>query len=75
MQTDSLTPDSVIDALGGTCVVADELGLKPPTVSGWRTRGIPPKRSRDIVELARKKGCSHITFEALAGAQPEEARA
>ena len=31
----------LIDALGGTCVVADLCDIKPPSVSGWRNNGIP----------------------------------
>jgi len=70
-----LTPDTAIDALGGTGAVSDALGLTPSIVSGWRTRGIPPGRWPELVKLAADKGCPQITFEALANAAPIEARA
>jgi hypothetical protein len=61
-----LTSDSVIDDLGGTAAVSAALNAPLPTVSTWRVRGIPPKRWPELVRLARKRKCSHITFEALA---------
>jgi DNA-binding transcriptional regulator YdaS (Cro superfamily) len=36
----------VIDALGGTQAVADICGVKPPSVSEWKRRGIPPAREQ-----------------------------
>lgn len=35
---------AVIDALGGTTAVARLLGIKPPSVHGWRETGIPETR-------------------------------
>ncbi|WP_224031176.1 helix-turn-helix domain-containing protein [Paraburkholderia caribensis] len=34
----------VIDALGGTTAVARLCDVEPPSVSGWRRRGIPKSR-------------------------------
>ena len=35
----------IIDALGGTCAVARLCGgIKPPSVTKWRTNGIPQAR-------------------------------
>lgn len=69
----SLTVDTAIDALGGTGAVSDALGLPASTVSTWRGRRfIPAHRWPEIVRLAAEKGCSDITFEALA-ALPAEA--
>ena len=34
----------IIDALGGTCVVARLLEVKPPSISKWRHTGIPRAR-------------------------------
>lgn len=34
----------IIDALGGTAEVARICQVKPPSVSEWRTAGIPPAR-------------------------------
>ena len=31
----------LIDALGGTCEVARLCDIKPPSVTGWKTYGIP----------------------------------
>jgi hypothetical protein len=36
-----LTPDKVIDALGGTSVVAGLCDVSDPAVSQWRRNGIP----------------------------------
>lgn len=60
------SPGSVIDALGGTGKVAEELGLGAPTVSGWRERGIPASRWPSLVKLASDKGVVDVTFESLA---------
>jgi hypothetical protein len=75
MLTSMLTPDAAIDDLGGTGAVSAELGLPASTVSTWRVRGIPPRRWADLVRLANEKGCPHITFEALAEAQPADVEA
>ena len=41
----SKTPSQIIDALGGTCAVAKLCGgIKPPSVTKWRTNGIPQAR-------------------------------
>jgi hypothetical protein len=36
--------NKIIDALGGTCKVAEMCEVKPPSVSEWRTEGIPRAR-------------------------------
>ena len=33
--------NKIIDELGGTCAVAKFCSIKPPSVSAWRTKGIP----------------------------------
>ncbi len=66
----SLTASSAIKALGGTGVVSAELGLPANTVSTWRKRGIPAHRWPALVRLAEAKGCSQVTFEALAAIPP-----
>lgn len=38
------TPSQIIDALGGTGEVARMCRIKPPSVSLWRSGGIPPAR-------------------------------
>lgn len=61
-----ITPDSVIDALGGTKAVAAALSLAAPTVSGWRVRGIPSAHWLSLTRLASEQGIAEITLEALA---------
>jgi len=64
-----ITPDFVIDKLGGTKAVAEALGLSPSTVSCWRAedrRGIPSAHWLALSRLAADKGVSEITLEALA---------
>jgi hypothetical protein len=69
----SLTPDSTIDALGGTRAVSVALGVPLNTVSTWKARGIPAHRWASLVRLAAQKGVSEVTFEALAALAPAEA--
>lgn len=46
-------PDSeLIDKLGGTSAVADLCEVRPPSVSAWRTNGIP-KAQLKFLQLAR----------------------
>ena len=61
-----ITPDFVIDSLGGTKSVASVLSQTPGTVSGWRVRGIPSAHWLALVRLASDIGVSEITLEALA---------
>lgn len=44
-------PNYIIDALGGTKAVAVLFRIKPPSVSGWRKKGIPGARM-DYIRLA-----------------------
>lgn len=39
-----MDPNKIIDALGGTAAVAKLCKVKPPSVSEWRTNGIPDAR-------------------------------
>lgn len=76
-----ITSDFIIDALGGTKAVADELSQALSTVSGWRERGIPSTHWLALSRLASERGVNEITLEALAGhegvpkPEPAEARA
>lgn len=59
--------DVVIDALGGTSVVAGTLDIALPRVSNWRARGkIPNEMWPELVALADARGVKGITLEALA---------
>ncbi len=62
-----MTPDSLIESLGGTSQVAAALALGAPVVSNWRARGkIPAEFWTEIVALATERGVIGITSEALA---------
>lgn len=39
-----MNANEIIDALGGTAEVARLCGVKPPSVTQWRTNGIPQAR-------------------------------
>lgn len=43
-----MTDSEIIDLLGGTSVVAEMLGIKPPSVSEWRSTGIPETRKHTL---------------------------
>lgn len=47
-----IDPNDIIDALGGTLAVATICDIRPASVSGWRTAGIPQAR-RQFLELLR----------------------
>ncbi len=57
---------SIIDALGGTGAVADALGERTSTVSGWRKRGIPGPHWAGVARLAGELDKSEISLELLA---------
>ena len=61
-----ITADFVIDALGGTKSVAGALSQALPTVSCWRTRGIPSAHWVALARLASEQRVPEITLEALA---------
>lgn len=41
---DEKTPSEIIDALGGTTAVARIFDIRPPSVTEWKTEGIPKAR-------------------------------
>lgn len=43
-----MTDAEIIDLLGGVTAVARMLEIKPPSVSGWLSTGIPESRLRDL---------------------------
>lgn len=49
---DKPTDSEIIDRLGGTAAVARLCKVKSPSVTGWRTNGIPAAR-RQFLELLR----------------------
>lgn len=47
----------LIDALGGTYVVAELAGVKPPSVSGWKEAGrIPDAKLIRLAPIAEQRG-------------------
>jgi hypothetical protein len=46
-----LTPDEIIDALGGTSATALLCEVKDPAVSQWRKEGIPKARLMFLKEI------------------------
>lgn len=44
----TMTDSEIIDELGGTSAVALIFGVKPPSVSEWRTKGIPKARKQTL---------------------------
>lgn len=48
----AMDPKTVIKNLGGTLAVARLFGIKPPSVSEWKRKGIPSARLQYIA-LAR----------------------
>jgi hypothetical protein len=63
-----ITPDEIIDALGGTSEVARLCEIQPPSVSEWRKLGIP-KTQLKFLRLARP-----AVFVALGLAEPPPTR-
>jgi len=60
-----LSPDIVIDALGGTSEVARLCDIQPPSVSEWRHRGIP-KAQLKYLQLARPDVFAKLAGEPVA---------
>lgn len=48
----------LIELLGGTTEVANALGIKPPSVSGWKHTRIPDDKLRRLAVIAESKGIS-----------------
>ncbi len=59
MQTNDL-----IEALGGTCAVADLVGVQPPSVSGWKqSNSIPDNQLIRLAVIAEERGiCTRQTL-------------
>jgi DNA-binding transcriptional regulator YdaS (Cro superfamily) len=53
-----MTPTSseLIDKLGGPAAVAKMLGIKPPSVVGWRAHGIPADKLIRLAPVCEKMG-------------------
>jgi len=50
-----MTDSEIIDALGGTGVLATILGIEPASVSEWRRCGIPAARKQTLALLFPKQ--------------------
>jgi len=66
MVPNMITPDTIINDLGGTFATAASLGIDPSTVSCWRKRGIPARHWLPISRLAAELKLKHITLQVLA---------
>lgn len=51
-----MTPNELIDKLGGTTAVARLLGIKAPSVHAWRTGGIPDDKLIRLAPFAEQRG-------------------
>lgn len=55
----NMTSDELLDALGGTFTVARMLGVKPPSVTGWRGRrvfDIPEDKLIRLAPISEERG-------------------
>lgn len=52
----NLSSSELIDKLGGTTAVAKLLNIKPPSVHGWRTGGIPDDKLIRLAPTCEKMG-------------------
>lgn len=59
---DKPTDSEIIDRLGGTTEVARICQIKPPSVSEWRSTGIPPAR-RQFLALLRPEAFAGVVAE------------
>lgn len=50
------TSSELIDKLGGPAVVAKLLGIKPPSVVGWRANGIPDDKMIRLAPTCERMG-------------------
>lgn len=50
--------DQLIELLGGTTEVAKALGIKPPSVSGWKLSRIPDDKLIRLAVIAESRGVS-----------------
>lgn len=51
----AMTHNELIEALGDTKAVADNLGQLESTVSNWKVRGIPWRWRNRLAKIARRK--------------------
>lgn len=62
----------VVEALGGTAVVARLFGVAMPSVSDWKKDGIPPARMM-YLQATRKKKLAGINLKAALSKRKVEA--
>lgn len=60
---DPMRSAAIVDALGGTVRVAALFGLAHPSVSQWKTKGIPEARLQTIQLRFRKVPAVVATFD------------
>jgi DNA-binding transcriptional regulator YdaS (Cro superfamily) len=55
--------NKAIEVLGGLSAVADRYNISVQAVQNWRTRGVPPKRVREIANdsgVSRERLLPHL---------------
>lgn len=50
------TSSELIDQLGGPAAIAKLLGIKPPSVVGWRANGIPDDKLIRLAPVCEQRG-------------------
>jgi DNA-binding transcriptional regulator YdaS (Cro superfamily) len=75
--TPIIPPSVLIQKLGGSTAVARLLGIKPSSVDGWRTKGIPRDKLIRLASIAELRGIArrqdllpddwHLIWPELAG--------
>lgn len=63
-----MTAADIIAKLGGYRAVAEHLGCAPSQPNRWQRDGIPARRVRQIVEMARAKGVAEVDERAVLAA-------
>jgi DNA-binding transcriptional regulator YdaS (Cro superfamily) len=51
-----MNSNELIEKLGGTCAVAELVGVKPPSVSEWKLGSIPDSKLIRLAVVAEEKG-------------------
>jgi hypothetical protein len=64
----------IIEAFGGPDTALTLLGVSKPTLYLWQEEGIPPKRWKQISELADRLKIPGVTLDIIMQAQPSRTR-
>ena len=64
----------IINAFGGQDAAMTLFGVSKPTLYLWQEEGLPPKRWKQIAELAERLNVAGVTMETVMEAQPSRTR-